>query len=117
MLCVMPQVVCEFLEVGTAPAAAAQQQQQQQVDPLIIVAAVRLLGSFLAEAPDMHASEVRRLLPRLLAMQATSTGGSGSSSGSGSATATERAPPASWITFLLPAMLQWTAPHNPQQQQ
>jgi hypothetical protein len=113
----MPQVVCEFLEVGTAPAAAAQQQQQQQVDPLIIVAAVRLLGSFLAEAPDMHASEVRRLLPRLLAMQATSTGGSGSSSGSGSATATERAPPASWITFLLPAMLQWTAPHNPQQQQ
>lgn len=78
------QVLLEFLQFATThPGTAA-------VNPLLTVGAVRVLGRFLADAPDVHQDLVRKLLPRLLAVQVPGE------------------PLVSGVSFLLPALLSWT---------
>eukprot|EP00775_Hariotina_reticulata_P005220 gene5220-5457_t len=57
------QVILEFLEYATSQGTAA------AVSPLLVVGAVRLLGRFLADAPEAHEEAVQRLLPALLQLQ------------------------------------------------
>jgi hypothetical protein len=57
------QVILEFLEYATSQGRAG------AVPPLLVVGAVRLLGRFLADAPEAHEEVVQRLLPALLTLQ------------------------------------------------
>lgn len=93
------QVICEFLEHATSQAAGA--SSTPIIDPLLTIGAVRVLGRFLADAPDAHEEAVRKLLPRLLALQ---TPGEGPLSSSG-------------VCFLLPALLSWTSSSSPSHRQ
>jgi len=115
------QVVCEFLQYATSQAAAAGEGEAGSaapINPWLVVGAVRLLGRFLADAPDMHAAAVRELLPRLLQLQ--------DSGNAGVPAAAERVSPEGAagrsvslevVSFLLPAMLSWTSKHSDQHQQ
>jgi hypothetical protein len=95
--------VCEFLEHATSPAAAA----SQSIEPLIILAAARLLGRFLTDAPELHSDQVRKLLPQLLALQ----------DGGPAAAAEQQQLPVPVVSFMLAAMVMWTSQHSPQHEQ
>lgn len=126
-------MVCEFLDYATSPqptaaAAAATEPGEgpSPVDPWLVVGAVRLLGRFLADVPDVHAAAVRKLLPRLLLPQ----GKSAAAAVHGAITQADSAPtqqqqqqqdsgsgvfgglPEPVVSFLLPAMLAWTSQHS-----
>lgn len=116
--------MCEFLDYATSPAAAAG-EGAAPVDPWLVVGAVRLLGRFLADAPDAHEDAVKKLLPRLLLPQ-----GSADATVSGSHAAVHGQQqrqqdqgteaegrgasvlPVPVVSFLLPAMLTWTSRHS-----
>lgn len=134
-------MVCEFLDYATSPTAAAT-EAAAPVDPWLIVGAVRLLGRFLADAPDAHEAAVRTLLPRLLTSSPTSTDGSAAATAdtatdiaagvavTGADTASSEGQqngdaaggggvllPVPVISFLLPAMLTWTSKHSSNHQE
>lgn len=85
------EILLEFLEAATAPGS--------DVDRHLALGACRLLGRFLADAPDAHAARVRPLLPALLTLRAAPAEEACLVGGGVSGAA-----------FLLPALLSWTSP-------
>lgn len=65
---------------------------------MLTAGAVRVLGRFLADAPDVHSETVQNLLPQLLTVGIPGE------------------PAACGVSFLLPALLMWTSSSNSQQQ-
>lgn len=117
------QVVCEFLQHATSQAAAGEGEKERgsaaPINPWLIVGAVRLLGRFLADAPDMHAAAVRELLPCLLQLKHSGNAEvpAAAERVSAEGVAGIGSMPLQVVSFLLPAMLSWTSKHSDQHQQ